>query len=62
MGRTSNRKLQEMRIRKVPVELKRDIAVYQKEMCVSNDRSVTLDEACIDLLKRALESMKNSEQ
>lgn len=62
MGRTSNKKLQEMRIRKVPVELKRDIAVYQKEMSVKSERSVTLDEACIDLFAKALQSIKNSGQ
>lgn len=51
-----------MRIRKVPVELKRDIAVYQKEMSVKSERSVTLDEACIDLFAKALQSIKNSGQ
>lgn len=48
------KKSREMRIRKVPINVHRSIVVHQKIMSRDNNQDVSIEEAAIDLLEKAI--------
>lgn len=57
MGRRTRSDKKDLRIKDVHISLHRRIVVHQKILSMKTEKEVTLDEACIDLLAQALDSI-----
>jgi hypothetical protein len=57
MANIKSKKTRELRIKDVPISIHRKIVAHQKLMAAQANKDVLLDEAAIDLLEKATQSI-----